>query len=87
MIEQVRQRVFLTVESYYLYPAEPRLPLALAASNLNHRTELVCDPVMGFRSPTGVDLSVPSHPDIFVHENFRRCKRQIGGGSNGVSRS
>jgi hypothetical protein len=54
MIEQVRQRVFLTVESYYLCPAEPRLPLALVASNLNHGTGLVRKPVIGFlsRSPT-----------------------------------
>jgi hypothetical protein len=68
MIEQVRQRVFLTVESYYLCPAEPRLPLALVASNLNHGTGLVRKPVIGFlsRSPTitTVEAAPPPHSSV-----------------------
>jgi hypothetical protein len=52
VIEQGGQGAFRTVHSQQLCPPEPRLPLALAASNLNHRTGLVCEPVMGFPSRT-----------------------------------
>ena len=74
MIEQVRQRVFLTVESYYLCPAEPRLPLALAASNLNRRTGLVCEPIMGFlsRLPTITIVEAarpPPYPGAGISQN------------------
>jgi hypothetical protein len=71
MIEQVRQRVFLTVESYYLCSAEHRLPLALAASNLNHGTGVVRKPVIRFpsRSPTittGEAARLPPYPSARI---------------------
>jgi hypothetical protein len=74
IIEQGGQGAFRTVESYYLCPAEPRLPLALAASNLNRRTGLVCEPIMGFlsRLPTITIVEAappPPHPGARISQN------------------
>ena len=81
MIEQVRQRVFLTVESYYLCSAEHRLPLALAASNLNHRTGLVRKPIMGFpsRSLTITTIQVDHrHCRPAANETMLGLRRAVG---------
>jgi hypothetical protein len=64
MIEQGGQGAFRTVHSQQLCPAERPFPFALAARNLNQRTGLVCEPVMGFpsRSPTITTIQAPGLP-------------------------
>ena len=74
MIEQVRQRVFLTVESYYLCPAERRFPLALAACDLDDRTGIIRKPVKGplSRSASVAPISVrlPPYPRAGVRQHI-----------------
>jgi hypothetical protein len=62
VIEQGGQGAFRIVHSQKLCPAERCFPFALAASNFNHRSGLVCKPVIGFLSRSSTITTVEAAP-------------------------